>query len=130
MRSLKDLDQEGKQEKYRQVYIIWHNPIFPIYAYAYMPPRASYLRISLQIHVRARWKNLTFPNYKFGKGQYAFYPVQISFAKKKNGRNTGISYGGAFRNWSEASPTDEKFKSPSFSEGFLVIQTSWIFLNS
>ena len=83
MRSLKDLDQEGKQEKYRQVYIIWHNPIFPIYAYAYMPPRASYLRISLQIHVRARWKNLTFPNYKFGKGQYAFYPVQISFAKKK-----------------------------------------------
>ena len=33
---------------------------------------ATYFRISLQIHVRARWKNLTFPNNKFGKGQYAF----------------------------------------------------------
>ena len=29
-------------------------------------------------------KNLTSPNYKFGRGQYAFYPVKLSrFAKKK-----------------------------------------------
>ena len=30
------------------------------------------LRISLQIHVRACWKNLTFPTHEFGKGQYTF----------------------------------------------------------
>ena len=30
-------------------------------------------------------KNLTFPNYKFGKGKYAFYPIKLShFAVKKN----------------------------------------------
>ena len=38
----------------------------------------TYLRISVQIRVRARWKNLTFLSYEFGKGQYAFYPVKLS----------------------------------------------------
>ena len=42
-----------------------------------------YLRITGQIHVPAYRKNLTFPNYEFGKGQYAFYPIKLScFAKK------------------------------------------------
>ena len=45
---------------------------------------ATYLYIYLQIHVRVRWKNLTFPNYKFGKGQYAFYPVKLSRFAEKN----------------------------------------------
>ena len=31
-------------------------------------------RITVQIHVQACWKNLTFPNYEFGNGQYAFTP--------------------------------------------------------
>ena len=29
-------------------------------------------------------KNMTFPNYKFGKVQYAFYPIKLSrFAQNK-----------------------------------------------
>ena len=28
-------------------------------------------------------KNLTFPNYKFGKGQYAFHPIKSSRSPKK-----------------------------------------------
>ena len=44
----------------------------------------TYLRISVQICVRARWKNLTFLSYEFGKGQYTFYPVKLSrFLEKK-----------------------------------------------
>ena len=34
-------------------------------------------------------KNFTSPNYKFGKGQYAFYPVKLSrFAEKNKVRQT------------------------------------------
>ena len=34
-------------------------------------------------------KNLTFPNYKFGKGKYAFYPIKLSrFAEKNEVRQT------------------------------------------
>ena len=29
-------------------------------------------------------KNLTFPNYKFGKGNYAFYPIKLSRFAEKN----------------------------------------------
>ena len=29
-------------------------------------------------------KNLTFPNYKFGKGNYAFYPIKLSHFAEKN----------------------------------------------
>ena len=29
-------------------------------------------------------KNLTFPNYKFGKGKYAFYPIKLSRFAEKN----------------------------------------------
>ena len=32
----------------------------------------TYLRISVQIRVRARWKNFTFLSYEFGKGQHTF----------------------------------------------------------
>ena len=37
-----------------------------------------------QIRVRARWKNLTFLSYEFGKGQYTFYPVKLSRFLEKN----------------------------------------------
>ena len=51
---------------------------------AHCAPPATYLRISVQIRIRARWKNLTFLSYEFGKGQYTFYPVKLSrFLKKK-----------------------------------------------
>ena len=41
-------------------------------------PPVMYLRITVQIQVRACWKKFAFPNYEFGKGQYAFYPVKLS----------------------------------------------------
>ena len=41
-------------------------------------PPVAYLRITVQIHVQACWKNLTFPKYDFGKGQCAFYPTKLS----------------------------------------------------
>ena len=56
-------------------------------------PLVTYLRITVQIHVWRCWKNLTFPNYEFGKGQYAFYHMKLyCFGKKiKFVRNTKIS---------------------------------------
>ena len=43
-----------------------------------------YFCITGQIHVRACRKNLTFPNYEFGKGQYGFNPMKLSrFREKK-----------------------------------------------
>ena len=51
---------------------------------AHCAPPVTYLRISVQIRVQARWKNLTFLSYEFGKGQYTFYPVKLSrFLEKK-----------------------------------------------
>ena len=55
------------------------NPIFPICTYA---PPATYLLMRENKHTSKLTKNWTFPKYKFGKGQYAFYPVELSrFAK-------------------------------------------------
>ena len=64
-------------------------------------PPVTYLRITGQIHVPACWKNLTFPNYEFGKGQYAFYPIKSRFSEKKNNvpQNTKISWGGPLTTW-------------------------------
>ena len=48
----------------------------------YTPP-AMHLRLSLQIHLGVGQRNLTFPNCKFGTGQYAFYTIKLSrFAEK------------------------------------------------
>ena len=47
-------------------------------------PPCHVFNITLQIHVQACWKKLTFPNYKFGKGQYTFYPIKLArFGEKK-----------------------------------------------
>ena len=54
------------------------NPIWPRGGTLCRP--VTYLRISVQIRVRAHWKNLTFLTYGFGRGQYTFYPVSL----KKN----------------------------------------------
>ena len=51
---------------------------------AHCAPPVTYLRITVQIHVRALRKNLTFPNYEFGIGHYAFYPMKLSRFAKKN----------------------------------------------
>ena len=59
-----------------------------------VPPPTMYLRITVQIHVRSCWKHLTFPNYDFGKGQYASYPIKLSRSGEKKikfVRNTKIS---------------------------------------
>ena len=68
----------------------------------------TYLRISVQIRVRARWKNLTFLSYEFGKGQYTFYPVKLSrFAEKNKERRKSQHFmrGGPLRSRSNAHPT-------------------------
>ena len=46
-------------------------------------------------------KNLTFPNYKFGGGQYAVYPVKLSrFAEKNKVRRKYQNFiGGTLTNW-------------------------------
>ena len=59
------------------------NPIWPGGG-AHCAPPVTYLRITVQIHVRAHWKNLTFPNYEFGIGHYAFYPMKLSRFAEKN----------------------------------------------
>ena len=63
-----------------------------------LPRICLYLNL---IRIRVRWKNLIFPNYKFGKGQYAFYPVKLyRFAEKiKFIGNTWNSYGGTLTIW-------------------------------
>ena len=58
------------------------NPIFP--GGAHYAPHVTYLRISVQIRVGAHWKNLSFFNYEFWKGQYTFYPVKLSRFAEKN----------------------------------------------
>ena len=55
-------------------------------------PHAKYLRISVQIHDRVCWKNLTFPNHKFGKGQY--YPITLYVYRILQKKNT-IGDGGS-----------------------------------
>ena len=61
----------------------YFNPISTRGGHIVSPP-VTYLCISVQIRVRARWKNLTFLSYEFGKGQYTFYPVKLSrFLEKK-----------------------------------------------
>ena len=56
----------------------------------------------------------TFPNYKFGKGQYAFYPIKLSrFAEKKklnSSERPELYKGGPVRTGSEASLTNEKIE--------------------
>ena len=73
-----------------------------------------YLRRTVQIHVRACWKNLTFPNYEFGKGQYAFYPMKIScFGEEriKFVRNAIFHKAGPLQIGWNASRPKKKFKS-------------------
>ena len=39
---------------------------------AHCAPPVTYLRISVQIRIQTRWKNLTSLSYEFGIGQYTF----------------------------------------------------------
>ena len=82
----------------------------------------TYLRTTVQIHVQACWKNLTFPNYDSGKRQYAFYPTKylVSGRKKKFGRCTKIL------NWVKRKSKIKRFQKLNIIWG---IQTSWILLN-
>ena len=69
----------------------------------------------------------TFPNYKFGKGQYAFYLVKLSRFVEKN------KVRWKYQNFIRGDPYElgrrplqpvKNHKSQSFSRGVLVIQTS------
>ena len=55
-------------------------------------PHATYLRISVQIQIQARWKKLSFPNYKWEMA-VRFLPRKIILFCRKNKvhRNTQIS---------------------------------------
>ena len=67
------------------------------------------MRITVQIHVRACWKNLTFPNYEFGKGQYAFYHLKLSrFGEKNKVFNTQVSQGRILTNWLKRLSTNKR----------------------
>ena len=108
------------------------NPIRPRGGGFICPPPAMFLHISLQIHVQARWKNLTSPNYKFGRGQYAFYPVKLSrFAEKKwcSSETPEFLRGDPYELGRRPLQPMKIYKSQLLSRGVLVIQTSWICLN-
>ena len=84
-------------------------------------PPVTFLRISVQIRIRARWKNLTFLSYEFGKGLYTFYPVKLSrFAEKKLNSSEKAKFhkGGPLRTGTNASLTNKSFKSQTFFGGF------------
>ena len=60
----------------------------------YAPLRPCFCTYLCKYTYKRVEKNLTSPNYKFGRGQYAFYPVKLSrFAEKEMMfvRNTRIS---------------------------------------
>ena len=57
---------------------------------AYMPPRHVFVYICANTCMSAL-KNFTFPNYEFGKGQYAFYPAKLSRFAEKNTIKAGGS---------------------------------------
>ena len=85
--------------------------IYSCSVYLFNPIRTTYLSLSLQIHVRAIWKSVTFPNCKFGKGQYTFYPTKLSrFAEKKwsSSEISEFHKGGPLQTGSEACLTNEK----------------------
>ena len=49
-----------------------------------MPPLPSICVCLCKYTYELVEKNLTFPNYKFGKGQYPFYPIKLSRFAEKN----------------------------------------------
>ena len=93
-------------------------------------PPVMYLRITVQIHVWACWKK-TFPNYKFGKGQYAFYPMKLSrFCEKKSSSEIPKYHkAGPLQTGSNASRPTKKIKSRTLFWRVLDIQVSRILLN-
>ena len=48
------------------------------------PPCHVFAYVSANTHTSWLKKNLTFPNYKFGNGQYAFYHIKLSRFAEKN----------------------------------------------
>ena len=73
------------------------------------------------------YTNLTFPNYKFGKGQYVFYPVMLSiFAGKK----WSLSEIPKLQTGSNASRPIKIFKSQTLFWKILGLHTSGILWNT
>ena len=60
---------------------------------AHCAPPVTYLSITAQIHVRACWKNLTFPNYELKKRAICFLPHKvISFQREKINDDTSSAH--------------------------------------
>ena len=93
-----------------------------------MPPCHVFAYNGANTRTSVLKKNLTFPNYELGKGQYAFYHMKLSrFSKKiKLVRNTEISYGRALtlQTGSNASLPTKHFKSQKYFLRVLDILTS------
>ena len=86
----------------------------------------------LQIHIWAHRKTFTFPNYKFGKGQYAFCRVKLSrFAENNKVCRIYPNFimGDPYELGWRPLKSMKSHKSPSFTGGVLDIQASWILLN-
>ena len=83
------------------------------------------MHITVQIHVGACWKDSTFPNYDFRKGQCTFYPIKVyPFAGKKVRQKYQNFL--PLQTGSNASWPTKLFKSQTFFLRVLGIQTSWI----
>ena len=84
-----------------------------------------------QIHARVCRKNLTYPNFYFGKWHYAFYPMKLSlFAEKKSSSQIPkIHKGGLLQTEPHSSQSTKNFKSQTLFWRVLGIQTSLILLN-
>ena len=114
-----------------QGHIIEVNPIRP--RVGPIVPALSRICIYLGKYTYKRIeKNLTSPNYKFGRGQYAFYPVKLScFAEKKWCLSDTPEFlrGDRYELGRRPLQPMKIYKSQLLSRGVLVIQTSWICLN-
>ena len=87
---------------------------------AHCAPPVTYLRISVQIRIQTRWKNLTSLSYEFGIGQYTFYPAKLSrFAKKNKVRQKYQNFiRGTLTSWVKRLSDEQKFsKVKHFLEG-------------
>ena len=86
--------------KLQKPFNLWNRCLEPYLVYV------TYLRIFVQIRVRARWKNLTFLIYEFGQGQNTFHLVKLSrfpekmkFLKPPGGGKNQILKRKIMRHW-------------------------------
>ena len=80
----------------------------------------TYLRITVHIHVRSSCKNLTFPNYEFGKGSTLFprWNYLVSARKKMSSKIPKVHKAGPLQTGSNASWPTKYSKVKHYFLGF------------